>query len=51
MHDEPATWIYDCGLFYVQCTYQDTATNITKDQFAQNFKIGSDIYQHAHIAS
>ena len=33
------------GLFL---QYQDIVKNLTKDQFAQNLKNGSDIYEHVH---
>ena len=29
--------------------YQDIAKNLTKGQFAQNLKNGSDIYEHVHF--
>ena len=34
-------WIYDWPILL----YQDIAKNLTKSQFAQNLKNGSDIYE------
>ena len=35
-------WIFDWPMLQ----YQDIAENLTKDEFAQNLKYGSDVYEH-----